>query len=704
MDSSKDITPAALALGPKPHHRIHWIALGLFLFALFPRAIYPLATSICYDETVAKDSGRIWDLLLAGDFGSKDWAQFPYFPYYRYLFGLIPQILFGAEPSDPFDLVGARWVGACLGSGIVVVTFFIGLRCLPFGAAVLGALLLALFPTALGHDRIASQDAPSRLVGLLAWWFLLRWSSRVRADGQNSLPSGLLWIAALFGICLTLYYRTGVANGLGAMLWLLILFRNILRKRHTWRILVCLFLGFVIVFIGTWIFSAWILWPYVWFRPSELFRWYADPLSVATTGGGVEYWFGLIRTLPHSYYLIVLLVCTPPITLLAFLGWHTWEGWRWLGLARRAQSEPALGRDWLMRTLPIWVMFWIPLILGSITLRQSLTHYLQILLPALCLGASGGIWLLHERIHCKRASWRRPSRLILLVTPIFAQAYACASVSPYFFEYFNGLTGGGANVTAKRLFAQGFYGEAILPLFDHMKTHGEPGSTVACRFGPWPGLSRLDRVLGSDFFLQGHQAIDPLGARYVLRAGYERYGEFYRYLPNPLLYEKVFDVMCDGGSLGDVWRRKEGLAAAGLVYADDFATPQFLRFAVAGQNFNLNPFSDGKLYAESGDRPASVLMRFPAALFAGKRSASIEADVQMREGEFRILAGKDPQRLHEVARASNMAGCLRGNEVAVRDGRDLFVALEWQSAHRWDGKPRTFWNSDWIDALRIYAK
>jgi hypothetical protein len=699
--------------------RVLWVALALFVVVLIPRAVFPLATSVCYDEIVAKDSGRMLDLLLTGDFRSEGWAQFPYFPYYRYLFGVIPQVLLGSDPSDPADLAGARWMGALFGSGIVVVTFLVGIRCLPFGAALLGALLLASFPTVLGHDRIASQDAPSRLIGLVGWWMLLRWEG-FSQDGRRGprsplLPLGeLLRIAACFGLCMTFYYRTGTANGLAVAIYLLVRLMQQVREdsavgqaprlppsgevsnrrscparprgaRDVFRILAL----FGVVSLGTWILSAWLFWPYMWFRPWELIRSYADPLAVAGGGGGLEFWFGTIRAVPRYYYFVVVLVCTPPLTLLAFAGWHI------LALRRKSPVE---------KPLPILLLFWVPLLVCSLTLQQMVTHYLQILMPALCLGAGAGIWCLRSWLLARFTGSPRAFGWSVVALPVLMQVYACASVSPYFFEYFNAFTGGGANVTAKRLFAQGIYGEAINPLFDYVKAKGPPGSTVLCRFGAWPGLGYLNRYLGPGFPLQGHQAIDPLGARYVLRAGSERFDMFYRYQPNPALYEKVFDVLADGGSLGDVWRRREDVAATGLLYADDFTSPQFARFAVAAQNINLNPFSDGKLYAVAAGQPAMVVQRFPASLFAGKRSVRMEIDVRMREGGIRILAGQDPRQLREVARAAGMTGTVRGTDLALTVGKDLFVALEWQTAHRWDGNPKSFWDSDWADAFRIYGK
>jgi hypothetical protein len=794
-----------------------WLLAGvLFLASFVPRAVFPLATSVCYDETAAKDSGPMWDLLKRGDFLSEGWAQYPYLPFYKYLFGLLPQALFGADPSNPDDLAGARGVGALLGSGIVVMAFLVGRRCLPLGAAFLGALLLASFPSVLGHDRIAMHDAPSRLLALVGWWFVLRafaGSSGTQASGAVGpaprLPSdpgvghrgggppgvgqisnpllrtsnvdrrSLLWGAFFFGLGLTFFHRTAAASGLAVAIYLflrLLWTRNPVHpvnpvnnsgseqkqsldrihkirriSERPWGGIFRTLALFGAVSLGSWLLSAWLLWPYMWFRPWELWRWYADPVAVAGAGGGVEFWFGAIRVVPRHYYLVAILACTPPLTLLAFAGWHALALRDWLRqraplegkgidppphpillprnggegdprteiplmvepVARGVSLAPRSGERGRVRgsgdsgvgqPLPILLLFWVPLLVASLTLRQGLTHYLQILMPALCLGAGAGIWRARGWLLARRESSPRALGWGIAALPVLLHVHACACVSPYFLDYFNAFVGGGRGVTERRLFTQGAYGEAILPLLAHVQSRAEPSATVLCRLGPWPGLGQLDRYLGPGLLLQGHQGVDPLGARYVLRAGLERSGEFYRYRPDPALYEKVFDVLADGGSLGDVWRRKDGLAAAGLVYADDFASPQFTRFAVAGQNLNLNPFSDGKLYAVRGDQPAAVLFRFPAALLAGRRSARVEVDARLRAGAIVVRAGHEPRQLAEVGRAMGEEGAVRGKEIPLAAGKDFFVALEWQSSCRWDGKPRTFWDSDWVDALRVYGK
>ncbi|MCC7518711.1 MAG: hypothetical protein IT578_05955, partial [Verrucomicrobiae bacterium] len=462
------------------------------------RAAFPTATSICYDEGAAKDSGPILSLLLSGNFQSEGWAHYPYLPYYKYVYGLIPQVLLNAEPSDMSDLVGARWMGALLGSGIVVMTFLVGVRFLSVAAAFFGALLLASFPTVLGHDRIAMHDAPSRLLCLVGWWLVLkaftgpRGASDESADGHRSgCPLGsasplrpsafslrpLLWGAGLFGLGLTFFHRTAVASGLAVAIFLLVRLMQRVRPRSSvgqahqqpsiarkgdggppagvssaGGVLRTLAL-FGTVSLGTWILSAFLLWPYMWFRPWELIRWYADPLATAGGGGSIEFWFGRIRTVPWFYYLVAIAVSTPPLTLLASTGWQVAALWR---------PRSVEGR------LPILLLIWIPLLVCSLTVRQGLTHYLQIMMPGLCLGAGAGAWRVGGWLAHRWKIPRRTATGSLVALMVLMHVYACWSVRPYFFEYFNSLVGGGGGVTRHRLFSQGVYGEAIQPLFDYV--------------------------------------------------------------------------------------------------------------------------------------------------------------------------------------------------------------------------------------------
>ncbi len=657
---------------------IRWIAIMVFFVALIPRMIAPLATSICYDELATKNSGPMLELLKKGDFQSEEWAEYPYFPFYKYVYGLIPQMILGSDPSDPDDLLGARWMGALLGSGIILVTFLIGIKILPMPAALIGALFLAFVPTVLGHDRIAMHDAPSRLFAFIAWWFILRWNER-------RSWKDFFWSAILSGLSIVFFHRTGIMSFLAMAIWLAWVLKTtqplVINRVRT-------FVLFGLISFSAFLAAVWLFWPYMWSRPTELLRWYLDPLKTASTSTSSEFWFGRIQILPWYYYFVALAISTPPLTFLASL---FWQG-RSFG---RALREPIL--------LALFLLIWVPLLVVTFTYKQILAHYLQIVFPALCLTAGAMVWQIRSWITRKFPEWKMAGWVVVIL-PLAMELYACASVNPYFMQYFNVFTGGGACVVKNRLFTQATYGEVIHPLFKYLHTHGKPGSTVLCRFGAWPGLGKLNRYVGPSFLLQGHRAIDPLGAYYILRIGIERDNPFYRYEPDPFFYQKVMDVMVDGGSFADVWERRRDFEAHDLLYVDDFASPQITHFIVGLTNVNLNPFSDGKIYTANPQEHSAMAIRIPAVFFKDRSKLRCEVDLQMREGWFHMLAGDDLKSLQPMGEASHFVGKVEGREFIHPTGKDLYIAFEWHSSHPWDGSSINFWNTDWIDALRIFGK
>lgn len=659
---------------PAWYHRTAWIAAIVFFIAVVPRAIFPSATTICFEELGAKDSGPMLELLKKGDFMSEKWADYPVLPFCKYIFGLIPQILFGSNPSDPMDLVGSRMMAALIGAGMVMATFLVGTQLMSRNAALFSAILLAFIPTVLGHDRIATQDGPSRLVAMMGWFYMLRWH-------QNSARRDLILSSVLLGLSITFSERIGLESGVTLAIWLAIVLWRSPRTRFT---RFAIYFGYAGVSLATFLLAALILWPYLWFRPWELMRWYADPATMMPRGGSLEFWMGKIQHVPFSYYFIILAVSTPPLTLLAFLGWN-------LENFRKMTREPGV------LAIPLLVL--VPLMIESFTLRQSLSHNLQLLFPALSLGAGAMIWTIHERV--KARSKNAFVSLLVLVIPFLMEISACICVAPYFMQYFNI---GGLAVAEKKLFSQATFGEAMNPLFDYLHKEGREGSTVYCRLGAWPGLLQLARFLGPKFTLQGQQTIDPLGARYILRYGGERDNAFYRYEPDPRYYRKKIDVLIDKGSFADFWERRADVLVTGIVYYDDFASLQSMKLAVGGQNFNINPFSDGKLYAVKPNTPAAIIIRLPSSILRGMKTFFIQSDVQVREGQVMLSAGVDPNALKPLGHAEKYKGSLQTPDFSIPKNKDLFFCIAWSSAYNWNNQPDTFWEADWIDALRVFGK
>ncbi len=657
------------------------LCILIFVTALAFRVVDFNSISITYDELAAKDSGPWWQLVKSGNFTSEGWGYHkPTVAIIRWLYGVIPQALFGDDPGSAHDLAGARFNAAVLGSLQVMVVFLIGRQLGGSGVGVMASFFLSLFPGVLGHDRFASHDLPARLASTVALWMMTRYFQTGR---RRDWFFAILWA----GISFAAYMRVGMQTIL--ILQAALVVHWFVRRREAPPEMIPRLISFGLLsgIVGLVIFT--ITWPYLWSHPIQgLLEVFGQQGSVAKAGGSMEWFFGTIRTVPIYYYVVIFVATMPLAVFLAFMA----------GLYRTAKG--AIGGN---ESLLLWLFAFAPLIAGAISFRSALNHYILICYPSTCVLAALGIVSLSEKL----ARWKMSAarwRCAIGGFVVASELLTVVRIHPYYIDFFSAIVGGTRSVVKNHTFNVGWYGEGIQPLFDYVNRNAPPGSTVTCRLAAWPGLADLPAYLRNDLRIQGHTAIHPLGADYVLRVGLETGSEFYRHCPDPGLYEKVMDVNAMGGSIGDVWQRRADAAAGGLLYSDDFSSPQSMGFLKGGQNANLNPFSNGKLYSIQPGQPSVILLQLPAALFQKWKTLSIDADVQMREAQFRIRGGNDPKKLRELASVAKMQGLVHGTELEITPGKDVYISLEWMTAHRWDGSPRSFWEADWVDSLQISGK
>ncbi len=658
-----------------------WIPILIFAFALACRLVDFNTTSITYDESVGKDSGPWWKLIQKGDFSSEEWGYGkPQAVIMRWFYGVLPEAIFGDNPSNPYDLKGARLVGAILSSVLVVGVYFLGRQFGSSSTGIIAALSFSLFPAILGHDRFASHDLPARMASLAAVYFMAKHLQTVQRRDW-------LWSALWAGISFAAYFRIGVQTM--AILGLALVARWIADKK--WRqpqsLLALAAYGGLALGTGFIVFTA--TWPYAWAHPIQAFcDVFVSPLAIAQGGGGsFEWFFGKIRSVPFYYYAVVYVCMTPALLLLA----HFAGCIRSRGEVRHAKAP-----------LLLWLMILVPIMMGAVSFRAALNHYLLICFPATCILAAIGLEACAKRLARFGGVvgfWLAGLSLLVVGT----QAVTAVRIHPFYLDFFNSFVGGTRSVAARHLLMTGWYGEGIRPLFDYVNQHATDGSTVCCRLAAWPGLLDLSRNLRSDLALQGQTNTNPLGADYILRVGLESCDQFYRCQPDPEHYEKVMNVQALGGSIGEVWKRRSFPPSVGWVYVDDFCSPQATRFVAGTQNFQFNPFMDGKFYPVFPDRPGGVLFRIPATLLGSARIIEISTKLQAGGGEAWIGCGSSPTNRTVVARCNHFSGRLDSPKFPRPGQGDLWISLEMITAKGWDQHPKTFWNYDWFDSLYVRA-
>jgi hypothetical protein len=647
----------------------------LFLILLIPRFIDFNATSITYDELAAKDSGPWWSLIKKGDFTSEDWAyKKPTLVIMRYFYGVLPEALFGSDPGNPYDLNGARFIGALLGAFLGVIVFLLGSQIGGTSIGLMAVLIYNLFPAILGHDRFASHDLPARIVSAGSLWLLIRYF--------QSEKKKFLWLGIFFaGLSFACYFRIGIQTI--AILVLGYSWRSFIRKGwnspetiyFAFLVGLCSFLIGVVLFVITW--------PYGWMHPYDAFYdVFLTQFRIGQAGGNFEYFLGSIREVPKYYYILVYL-CTMPVLILAFcvLGFKT----TWQNIIR-AEAVSLL-----------WITIAVPILVGFVSFRAALNHYLLICYPPTCVLAALGV----QKCSTVFSKMVKPSLFQVGACGIIitSELISAVRIHPFYLEYFNALVGGTKGVVAHKFFESGWYGEAIYPLFDFVNQNAPANSFIESRLSAWPGLADLKHNLRPDLKVQGIEGANPLGADFVVRVGHERNDQFYRWNPNPEIYEKVHDVLAMGGSIGDVWRRK--ITSEGpYIYNEDFSSYQ-IKFAIQNNQCGFNLFSDGKIFPGVTGQSCGVLFRIPSELLKNRKQIQIRSEVQIEGGRAQILCGTSISNLTSVARCENTKGILESPKIACPPAQDFLIYLEMLTNKQWDLSTKTFWDYDWFDSLQV---
>jgi hypothetical protein len=660
--------------------RSRWIPILIFVFALICRLVDFNATSITYDEQVGKDSGPWWKLIKKADFSSPDWGYAkPQAVIMRWFYGVLPEALFGDNPSSPYELGGARLIGAILSSGLVVVVFFFGRQVGGQTTGLLASLIFSLFPAILGHDRFASHDCPARLASLLSIW-------QLAAFIQTGRRQSWLWAAIWAGVSFAAYLRIGILTILITQASLVIVWL----ARRGWQkpesILHLIAFGLLSAVAGYLVFT--LTWPYAWIRPVQAFEEvFRSPLKISQAGPRMEWFFGSIQRVPFSYYTAVYVAMMPLGVLITHLIGFL-KTWR----------EARTGREAVL----LWALVIIPIGLSSFSFRSALNHYLLICYPATCVLAAVGIRTCAEFLE-RRLGRLRTWLVAAALLVIGSEAVIAVRVHPYHLEFFNSLVGGTRGVARNHTFMVGWYGEAINPLFRYVNRNAPLNSIISCHLGPWPGLADLRRNLRQDLKAQGFDGVHPLGADYVLRVGFETGGEFYRWQPNPEIYRKAMDLLVMGGSIGDVWERRITPSSSDLIYADDFSSPQIGNYVEGLGNMALNIFSDGKLFPVNSQRTAGMLMRLPSALLGKNTQIQIQSDVRILGGVAQIQCGSSSTNRTVVASTRFFEGRLESPRIKRPGTGDLWISIEMVTTNSWNQDPRTFWDYDWFDSLYVRA-
>jgi len=451
-----------------------FIPVLLLSFALLIRLWGITSVDEAWDEVPVVRYGEIYlETLSKLDFNHESWKlnkEHP--PFSKYFYGatrvLSLRIPLFRDRLDQDYPLGRRYtlqrvISALIGSLGVVIVYLFGRKILGReDVGVLAALILALTPYYIAHNRIATQETLVCFLTLLATYlFALGLKSGDFRD-RHFLLAGLV-----LGL--------GVSTKYNAFLFLALFFFSTLLffgkkfKKHPQLLVKNYILLVPLIAVSVLV----LIWPWLWSNPLSQFL---NSLSRIESSRWQEYFLGAFgKQPPHYYFLVYLLATTPPV-LLILLSFFV-IGLLLSGVGYGAQDKSRNRWRWF-----ILLWFLTPFLASFIALRQDGVRYIFPMYPALSVSAALGLdyfssWL--------RRCWSREQVFFagsLLV--LSCLLFTVVRFYPYYLDYYNFLVGGPCGVYERRLFDFGYWGEGIRRATRWVNVYAEPGATVGFNFVP----------------------------------------------------------------------------------------------------------------------------------------------------------------------------------------------------------------------------
>lgn len=196
------------------HRWLLWPLLCAYFFRLFLFALY--YTGIFLPPAANTDASRFTRHSL--EYAAREWPDLlgnvPLFnsSFYPWLGGVIQKVV----GESPLFLISASFL---FGHVVVVVTGIICYQLWGKRAAVLAAMIMALYPFAAFNSVLAMREEVAIMFFLMGLYFYIRWVA-----GKSTL--GLLWGGGLFGVAV-LFHPGWVAAFVGVAAYLVFfLYRN----------------------------------------------------------------------------------------------------------------------------------------------------------------------------------------------------------------------------------------------------------------------------------------------------------------------------------------------------------------------------------------------------------------------------------------------------------------------------------------------
>jgi len=459
-------------------------AVALFLFALAIELLVLNSFGQTWDEDAYFGVGRnYWQNLLALDFRPESWLfNFEHPPVTKYLVG------FGSLWTEGF--LGARLVSAFLSALTAALVYVGGRRLVGRGAAIVGAVLVALSPHLVAHGVIAGHETPTVFFMTLAVVaFILaeeRWSAFVGEgfdvdrsprdpgrviDGDDARPDRAFgpWIwymTAGFasGLALSTRWLNGAVLLILGFWWFVGLWPQMQRRGGRVRIHLAALLVPLLALA-----TPFLIWPRLWHAPfyhvGQGLSYYAPGLTTQ------EMFLGRYRSAPWFYFFVYFTAAVPTILFVGLLADAVRLWWV------RTKNELLLIVWWLV---PMVAAMAAPL------KQDGLRYVIASLVPAGLLAGQGfdwlgstfGSWMARRTSRLTEHRGKRLGVVLAVVVAMIPSAWSCWTVRPYFLDYYNALWGGPRAACHQKRFEWSWWGEGLTRAAAWLNEHAPSGASV----------------------------------------------------------------------------------------------------------------------------------------------------------------------------------------------------------------------------------
>ncbi len=519
------------------------LIIGIFVFAFSIRLLTINDIGRTWDEMTYVALGRnVINLMISGKYFKEieRGTKFPEYLWYelpdppplaRYIYGIFS--LGDVQGYDNkgqailnYDMTYSRIASALFGSLTVIFIILLGFEFFSPYVAISAGIIFSMLPFFVGLSQVATVESFIMFTFTASTYMFIKTLQRI--SFKKIILTGIIAGFAL----LTKYTNVFIFP---LFLWIYGFWYFSSTKKTNNKKYNILFIFGLIILVSIITFIA--LWPLIWFHYKEIFEYEIWLRYTSTKYPIPEVFFGRLMFVPKIYFLVQFLLTTPVLVLSLFI----------LGLYKifKIDKDSVIGNlnnnKWVYLSLIAW--FVIPFLQSFYNFRQHGVRYIIQIYAPLSLISAIGLEFIVSKISKKTiVKWLSLGSVFIYLMIILL------NMKPYYFDYFNELVGGAKNVSAKKSFQLGWWGEGQSEAFKYLVKNAPYGSRIGKPFYHPLVFPSSNRLIISEYEKNKDYDYVVVGYFDVVRNGFN----------DAIVKEKyktIYNVKADGANIVTIYKR-----------------------------------------------------------------------------------------------------------------------------------------------------